>query len=108
MLIISRQVGESIVIGQPHDQWTVTVAQLSGDKVRLGITSPHGAASPHRASAEGLLDVIQLSEDIVITIVDIRGDKVRIGVKVPATITVHRLEIYEAIRRERGDDTRRI
>jgi carbon storage regulator len=37
---------------------------------------------------------------VVITIVDIRGDKVRIGVEAPKEITVHRQEVYDAIKRE--------
>jgi carbon storage regulator (csrA) len=37
---------------------------------------------------------------IVITVVDIRGDRVRLGIDAPPEITVHRQELYEAIRRE--------
>ncbi|MCA9113677.1 MAG: carbon storage regulator CsrA [Planctomycetaceae bacterium] len=43
---------------------------------------------------------IIIGDNIVITIVDIRGDKVRIGIEAPTEITVHRQEVYEAIRRE--------
>jgi len=41
---------------------------------------------------------IYVGDDIVITIVDIRGDRVRIGVQAPSNVTVHRQEIYEAIK----------
>ena len=37
MLVLSRKVGEIIYIGQFI---TVTVAEIRGDKVRLGITAP--------------------------------------------------------------------
>lgn len=43
---------------------------------------------------------IMIGDDVMITIVDIRGDKVRLGIDAPAEVPVHRLEIYEAIKRE--------
>ena len=43
---------------------------------------------------------IIIGDDIVITIVDIRGEKVRLGIDAPNDISVHRQEIYEAIKRE--------
>lgn len=45
---------------------------------------------------------IRIGDDIEIMIIEVRGDKVRIGVKAPKDVTVHRDEIYEAIRRENG------
>lgn len=43
---------------------------------------------------------IVIGDDIEIVIVDIRGDKVRLGIVAPTTISVHRKEVYEAIRKE--------
>lgn len=37
MLVLSRKKGESIVV---NDNITVTVVEIKGDKVRLGITAP--------------------------------------------------------------------
>ena len=45
-------------------------------------------------------ETIMIGDDIEITIVDIRGDKVRLGITAPATVPVHRKEVYDAIRRE--------
>ena len=42
---------------------------------------------------------ICIGEDIRITVVDVRGDKVRIGVEAPRDVSVHRDEVYDAIRR---------
>ena len=41
---------------------------------------------------------IYIGDDVVITVVDIRGDRVRIGVQAPPDVSVHRQEIYEAIK----------
>jgi carbon storage regulator len=42
---------------------------------------------------------IVINDDIVITIIEIRGDKVRLGIEAPKEISVHRREVWEAIRR---------
>jgi carbon storage regulator len=41
---------------------------------------------------------IVLGDDIILTVIEIRGDKVRLGVEHPKGVTVHRREVYEAIR----------
>lgn len=43
---------------------------------------------------------IMIGDDIEVTIVDIRGDKVRLGINAPRNISVHRKEIYDAVKRE--------
>jgi carbon storage regulator len=45
MLVLSRKVGESVVIG---DDVTVTVLEVRGDIVRVGIDAPRSVAV-HRA-----------------------------------------------------------
>ena len=45
-------------------------------------------------------ETIIIGVNIEITVVDIRGDKVRLGVSAPKEISVHRKEVYDAIRRE--------
>jgi carbon storage regulator len=42
---------------------------------------------------------IVINDDIRIVVVEIRGDKVRLGVEAPAEVPVHRLEVYEAIKK---------
>lgn len=44
-----------------------------------------------------------IGDDVKITIVDVRGDKVRLGIEAPKHIPVHRMEIYEAIQREKKE-----
>jgi carbon storage regulator len=45
-------------------------------------------------------ETIIIGDNIRVTIVEVRGDKVRIGIDAPRDVTVHRQEIYDAIRRE--------
>jgi carbon storage regulator len=45
MLVLSRRIGESIVIG---DDVTVTVLEVRGDVIRVGIDAPRSVAV-HRA-----------------------------------------------------------
>jgi len=53
---------------------------------------------------------IFIGDDVVITVVDIRGDRVRIGVQAPSDVSVHRQEVYDAIKngtnRESGAGSR--
>ena len=43
---------------------------------------------------------IMIGDDIEIMIVSIGSDKVRIGVRAPKDVPVHRLELYDAIKRD--------
>ena len=42
---------------------------------------------------------IMIRDDIVVTVVDVRGDKVRLGIEAPKEVTVHRREVYDAIKK---------
>lgn len=43
---------------------------------------------------------IIIGDNIVVTVVDVRGEKVKLGIEAPQDVSVHRREVYEAIRRE--------
>lgn len=43
---------------------------------------------------------IVIGDDITILVIEIRGDKVRLGIDAPRDTTVHRQEIYDAIKKE--------
>lgn len=43
---------------------------------------------------------VVIGDNIEVTIVDVRGDKVRLGINAPKNVSVHRKEVYDAIRRE--------
>ena len=45
-------------------------------------------------------ETIVIGDNIRVTIVEVRGDKVRIGIEAPRDVSVHRQEIYDAIRHD--------
>ncbi len=42
---------------------------------------------------------IVIGENIVMTVIEVRGDKVRLGFDAPKAVSIHRQEVYEAIKR---------
>jgi carbon storage regulator len=55
-----------------------------------------------RLSDEQLIELRAAKTPIRIAVVDIRGDRVRLGITAPPAVSVHRREVYDAIRRERA------
>ena len=47
---------------------------------------------------------IVIGDNITVMVIEIRGDKVRLGIDAPKEVTVHRQEVYEAIKREASQD----
>lgn len=70
MLVLSRRVGESVVIGDgTPDAVTVTVLEVRGDVVRIGVDAPRSVAV-HRAEllaelADANTDAASPAEDAV-------------------------------------------
>lgn len=46
---------------------------------------------------------IIIGDKITIMVIEIRGDKVRLGIDAPKDVTVHRQEVYEAIKKEQEE-----
>ena len=46
---------------------------------------------------------IIIGDQITVMVIEIRGDKVRLGIDAPRDVTVHREEVYDAIRREHDE-----
>lgn len=46
---------------------------------------------------------IMVGENVEIKILDIQGNRVRLGITAPRTISVHRMEVYEAIQQQKKD-----
>lgn len=43
---------------------------------------------------------IMIGDEIEVTIVDLRGDKVRLGINAPRSVSVHRKEVYNIVKRD--------
>jgi carbon storage regulator len=46
---------------------------------------------------------IMIGDNCSVTVVDVRGDKVRLGITAPNNLTVHRKEIWIAIKKEEAN-----
>ena len=46
---------------------------------------------------------VMLGEFATITVVEVRGDKVRLGIDAPRGLAVHREEVFDAIKRQKGE-----
>jgi carbon storage regulator len=81
-----------------------TARDQHAGEVLAGLTSiqaPYPGRSLHMLVLSRQRDeTIMIGDDIEVTVVDIRGDKVRLGINAPKEISVHRKEVYDAIRRE--------
>ena len=59
MLVLSRKKNESIII---NDNITVTVIEIRGDKVRIGIEAPKDVTVHRREVYEAIQNQIRVSE----------------------------------------------
>ncbi len=46
---------------------------------------------------------IVIDDRIVITVVEVRGDKVRLGIEAPRDVSIHRQEVFDALRQAELD-----
>jgi carbon storage regulator len=51
-------------------------------------------------------EAIIIGDNIKLVIVEVRGDKVRLGIEAPNGISVHREEVYNAIKREKEENNK--
>lgn len=50
-------------------------------------------------------EAIIIGNDIKVVVVEIRRDKVRLGIEAPKEVTVHREEVYDAIKKQEAEDS---
>ena len=55
MMVLPRKVGESVILG---DDIVITVIEIRGDRVRLGIEYPQGA-TVHRSEVYAMIQGLQ-------------------------------------------------
>ena len=62
MLILSRHKNESIIIGTPPNQIIITVAEIRGDRVRIGINAPQEIPVHRQEVYEAIHRITQQAE----------------------------------------------
>ena len=45
---------------------------------------------------------IVINDNITIMVVEVKGDKVRLGIQAPTSVPVHRKEVYDSIKANKG------
>jgi len=93
MLVLSRRLGESVVI---NDRLVLTVALLTDDHVELSLINVTGSLVGTFTTRVN--DRISLPEDVQIIVIRLEDDKVRIGFDGPADSRFHRGEFWNMSR----------
>lgn len=99
MLVLTRYPQESIVIGEDVE---VTVMEVSGNTVRLRISSPR-LSPPVREETLRLENRVQIDDQVQVQVVMLRpaGGRVRLGVNAPPDVAIAREEIKGMFSRNR-------
>tara|TARA_R110002051_G_scaffold272298_2_gene332808 strand:+ start:2921 stop:3259 length:339 start_codon:yes stop_codon:yes gene_type:complete len=97
MLILTRRVGEALVIGEGLK---VELIEIKANSVRLAIHDNKGACKPIFVNRD-VSQTLILVDDVVIHILEINGRQVRMGTNAPKSISIHREEIYKKIQAEK-------
>ncbi|WP_299194615.1 carbon storage regulator CsrA [uncultured Amphritea sp.] len=48
-------------------------------------------------------ETLMVGDDVTVTVLGVKGNQVRIGVNAPDDVSVHREEIYQRIRKKKGE-----
>ena len=97
MLVISREINQSVMVG---DDLRITLNRVRGDRVSLRLDERVADATPGTAESVVTLrldEAHRCGTDVTVTIVHVRGDRVRLGFTAPASVAVHRQEVYDAV-----------
>ncbi|MGE5194499.1 MAG: carbon storage regulator [Deltaproteobacteria bacterium] len=89
MLVLSRKIGDCIVIG---DGFVVTVAFLAEDHAELSLTRLDGSFV--RSATVRCNEWFQVDDQIRVVVVQIEKEKARIGIDAPSDNRVHRGEFW--------------
>ncbi len=101
LLVLSRERGHSVMIYGPEGACLVTVLEIRGNDVSLLVSHTPVAGSLDSWTVTLQKDkTVKVGSTAEVTIVDVREEKARLGIVASKETSVHRLEVYEAIKRE--------
>ena len=103
MIVLSREVGTTVMIG---DDVEVFVQAIGQHTVELCVTRREvkGRLTTETKHRLALNDQLDLGDGCACTLADLRPPTVRLGFDAPTTTPIHRKEVWEAVRRKmRGD-----
>ena len=100
MLVLSRERGNSIMVDGPEGGCLLTVLQVRGREVSLLVSHTPVAGKLHSWTATLVRDAtFKIGSTAEVTLVDVREEKARLGINATKETSVHRLEVWEAIKR---------
>ncbi len=85
MQVLTRRLGESIIIG---DDITITVLNISKDQFYLGVNISESLTI-------NLQETVSISDGITVTAVKIDKTQVKLGVDAPEDVDINREEVYK-------------
>jgi carbon storage regulator len=85
MLVLTRRLGESIIIG---DDITITVLNISKDQLDLGVNNSESLTI-------NLQETVSISDGITVTAVKIDKTQVKLGINAPDDVAINREEVYK-------------
>ena len=102
MLVLQRKVDEWVQLGE---NVLVGAVEIGAECVRLTVRGQvFGGPKDGEATGDtvqlGIGESLAVAPGASVTVVAILPEKVRLGFDVPETMSVHRKEVYDAIRRE--------
>jgi carbon storage regulator len=50
-------------------------------------------------------ETVMIGDEVTVTVLGVKGGQIRLGINAPRSVTVHREEIYERIKREEQSQT---
>lgn len=101
MLVLSRERGNSIMVDGPEGGCLLTVLQVRGPEVSLLVSHSPLAGKLDSWTATLVRDAtVKVGSTAEVTLIDVLEEKARLGISVSRETSVHRLEVWQAIKRE--------